>query len=96
MLGVVGFIQFAHKAFVLIIRDELLCRSVNFNLADFLHRVLFENVALIDPVEEDTKVTDIVVDRDGTDRLSVVSSPIWVIRILLVIIGIEGVFSSFL
>ena len=47
-------------------------------------------------VEEHPKIANIVVDRDGADRFAEVPPPFWVVDCLLLIVGIEGVFASFL
>ena len=47
-------------------------------------------------VEEHPQIADIVVDCGGADRLAEVPPPFWVVDCLLLIVGIEGVFASFL
>ena len=47
-------------------------------------------------VEEHPKIANIVVDRDGADGFAEVPPTVWVVCCLLLIVGIEGVFASFL
>ena len=58
--------------------------------------VSFDEVVPIQPVEEHTKIADVIIDGGRGNRFAEVTAAVWMVRFLLAFHRIEGVFSSLL
>ena len=61
-----------------------------------LHGISFDEVVSIQPVEEHTKIADVVVDGGCGNRFAEVTAAVWMVCFLLAFHSVEGVFSSLL
>ena len=74
VLRKVRLVKEGNELFEIFITDVLFWFSVDFELLDFLHGVLFDDVTPVEPIEEGTQIADIIVDGDGGNSLSVITS----------------------
>ena len=93
---VVGSIHAGQQPPQFIIREVLFCSAIHTQLANLLHGVSFDEVVPIQPVEEHTKIADVIVDGGCGNGLAEVTAAVWMVCFLLAFHCIEGVFSSLL
>ena len=93
---VVGSIHAGQQPPQFVIREVLFCLAIHTQLANLLHGVSFDEIVPIQPVEEHTKIADVVVDGGCGNRFAEVTAAVWMVCFLLAFHSVEGVFSSLL
>ena len=93
---VVGSIHAGQQPPHFVIREVLFCLAIHTQLANLLHGVSLDEIVPIQPVEEHTKIVDVIIDGGRSNRFAEVTAAVWMVCFLLAFHRIEGVFSSLL